>query len=228
MYGHTRFPLILLILLLGLAPLAASCSPFGGDEDDEPDEEETPTAAIVSTPEAEESPEAEDTPESGVDETASPEAQDTTPGPAPGGETPEATPEDEPDATPEDTADATPEADLLAQGAQIFANVCAACHQPDGQGIEGIYPALAGNQFVTLEDPQPVIQVVLTGRGGMPRFADSYNNEQIAGIISYIRSDLGNNASEVEPSTVQEVRDMIQDAPEDEDRTGGEQTDDSD
>jgi hypothetical protein len=36
-----------------------------------------------------------------------------------------------------------------------------------------------------------------------------------------------NDASEVDPATVQEVRDSIEDAPEDESTTGGEQTDDS-
>ena len=214
MQRHIRFPVILLILMLGSAPLIASCSPFGDDDDDDAAEDEAPTTAIVS------SPDAGDTPEADAEETESPAAPETPPKPVPA--------EDTPEATPEDDAEATPEVDLVAQGAEIFANVCAACHQPDGQGIEGIYPALAGNQFVTLEDPQPVIEVVLTGRGGMPRFAGSYDNEEIAGIISFIRTDLGNDASEVEPSTVQEVRDALEDTAEDEEETGGEQTDDSD
>jgi cytochrome c6 len=53
--------------------------------------------------------------------------------------------------------------------AQIFSDNCAACHQEDGKGIEGAFPALAGDPFV-LGDGRQVIHVVLEGRGGMPTF----------------------------------------------------------
>jgi cytochrome c6 len=113
------------------------------------------------------------------------------------------------DATPSSGASPVGEADLLATGEQIFNSVCIACHQAEGAGIEGIYPALAGNPLVTLDDPTVVISTVLTGRGGMPTFAGIYDDEQIAGVISYIRGSFGNTASPVTPEQVAAIRASI-------------------
>jgi mono/diheme cytochrome c family protein len=95
------------------------------------------------------------------------------------------------------------------QGAQLFADYCAACHQGNGQGIEGAYPALAGNPDVAIEDPQPVIQVVLTGRGGMPRFMEILSNEEVAAILSYVRTSWNNNATPVDVMQVEEVHQSV-------------------
>lgn len=194
-----RLNTVLLVILIAMTPVIASCGPFG---DDEEEEEATPTIAAV---DAEETPTDEMTPE-----------------PAPEDGTPEGTPERATGGTPV----GTPGEDDAVEGSEIFANVCAACHQPEGEGIDGIYPALAGNGFVTLDDPQPVIEVVLTGRGGMPRFGDSYSNEEIANIVSYIRTAWENDASEVDAETVEQVRQSIQENNEDLGESGSGQTDD--
>jgi cytochrome c6 len=110
------------------------------------------------------------------------------------------------DATPSPGASTIGEADLMTTGADIFGSVCIACHQAGGKGVEGIYPALAGNPLVTLDDPTVVIQTVLTGRGGMPTFAGIYDDEQLAGVITYIRGSFGNTASPVTPEQVAAVR----------------------
>jgi mono/diheme cytochrome c family protein len=108
------------------------------------------------------------------------------------------------DATPATQANVAPE--FLAEGEQIVESVCLSCHQPGGAGIEGQFPALAGNPFVTLDDPTAVISTVLRGRGGMPTFASSYSDEQIAAILTYIRTSWGNNASPVTAEQVATVR----------------------
>ena len=95
---------------------------------------------------------------------------------------------------------------VLARGEEIFTTVCIACHQPDGKGIEGIYLPLAGNPAVILEDPTYLITVILNGRGGMPRFESTYDDEEIASIATYIRQTWGNSASEVTPEQVAAVR----------------------
>lgn len=107
---------------------------------------------------------------------------------------------------------ATPmsETELLAEGEQIFENVCIACHQADGNGIEGIYLPLNNNPLVTLEDPTVVIATVLNGRGGMPRFDTTYDDEEIAAIISYIRQEWDNDAPPVTAEQVADVRAQYQ------------------
>lgn len=95
---------------------------------------------------------------------------------------------------------------VIQRGERIFSTVCIACHQPDGKGIEGIYPALAGNPLVTLEDPTYFTSVVLTGRGGMPRFNGTYDDEEIASVVTYVRQAWENDAGAVAPEFVAEVR----------------------
>ncbi|USI73860.1 c-type cytochrome [Sphingomonas morindae] len=100
---------------------------------------------------------------------------------------------------------------LLAQApdaptpAQAFADNCAACHQADGKGIAGAFPALAGNGFVTGPAEKP-IAVVLNGRAGMPTFRDDLTDAQIAAALSYARSAWGNHAPPVTPDMVKAAR----------------------
>lgn len=102
---------------------------------------------------------------------------------------------------------ASPAADtLLAQGEQTYNNLCIACHRPGGMGVKGIFPTLAGDPFVKVDDPSVVIATVLNGRGGMPRFGGSFNDEQIAAIVTYIRASWGNDASAVTPEQVAAIR----------------------
>jgi mono/diheme cytochrome c family protein len=94
---------------------------------------------------------------------------------------------------------------LIASGQSLFAPYCAACHQAEGQGIDGVYPALDGNAFVTADDPYGVIEVVLTGRGGMPHFGQFLETPEIAALISYIRNAWNNRASTVTAEEVERV-----------------------
>ncbi|MGC4193164.1 MAG: cytochrome c [Thermomicrobiales bacterium] len=105
----------------------------------------------------------------------------------------------------QESTPATPN-DQLAMGEQIFTGVCIACHQPGGAGVQGIYPNLAGNPLITIDDPTYVITTVLNGRGGMPRFAGTYDDEQIAAIVTYIRGSWGNTGAPVTAEQVAKVR----------------------
>lgn len=95
---------------------------------------------------------------------------------------------------------------LIQQGNRIYSTVCIACHQPDGLGIEGIYLPLAGNAAVTADDPAYLVSVLITGRGGMPRFDSTYDDEELAAIATYVRQAWGNTASAVTPEFVAGVR----------------------
>lgn len=113
--------------------------------------------------------------------------------------------------TAQDTA--TPsggaEESLVQEGQNIYENVCIACHQPGGVGIEGIYPQLNGNPLITGEDPTYLISTVLTGRGGMPSFAGTYDDEEIAAISTYVRQAWDNDVGPVDASQVEEIREKL-------------------
>ncbi|HXV01429.1 MAG TPA: cytochrome c [Caulobacteraceae bacterium] len=82
---------------------------------------------------------------------------------------------------------------------------CSACHQENGQGVSGSFPALAGDAFVK-GDPAAVIGVVLNGRAAMPPFKADLDDAEIAAAVSYIRSAWGNAAAPVTPAAVAKVR----------------------
>lgn len=91
------------------------------------------------------------------------------------------------------------EDELIQQGELVYIENCARCHQQDGEGYPNLFPNLNNNPVVTLHDPIPIIQVVLHGRGSMPPFRASLNNEELAAVLSYIRNAWDNDASVITP-----------------------------
>lgn len=93
---------------------------------------------------------------------------------------------------------------LHRDGAALYAATCAGCHMPDGRGAMGAaaYPALAGNE--RLDPPGYLVSVILRGRHGMPGFAGSMTDEQVAAVASFVRTSFGNGWSA--PVTPEEAR----------------------
>ncbi|HZQ47732.1 MAG TPA: c-type cytochrome, partial [Verrucomicrobiae bacterium] len=101
-------------------------------------------------------------------------------------------------------------------GHSLFSATCAACHQPTGLGAGGVAPPLAGSEWV-LGSNERLIRIVLQGVQGpikaagtsfdstMPSWA-SFNDEQIAGILTYIRRDWEQGASPIKPAMVKAIR----------------------
>jgi mono/diheme cytochrome c family protein len=91
----------------------------------------------------------------------------------------------------------------------IYVDNCMACHGENGEGDPPVFPAHAGNPFVTADDPESAIRRVLLGRGGMPGFGIFLSDTDVAAALSYIRNAFGNDASVVRPDTVEDVRAVI-------------------
>lgn len=95
--------------------------------------------------------------------------------------------------------------ELMQVGEQVYMGYCAACHQPTGMGLPGVFPALKGNAMV-LGDLKPHIDILLYGRPGtaMQAFGKQLSIKQIAGVITYKRNSWGNDTGEViQPSQIQ-------------------------
>lgn len=88
----------------------------------------------------------------------------------------------------------------VSEGEELYIQECATCHQQHGLGYKHVYPPLAGNPIVTLEDPAPTIEIVLEGRGSMPGFREQLTVDDLAKILSYVRQAWENDASPVHPS----------------------------
>lgn len=96
-----------------------------------------------------------------------------------------------------------------ADGKTLFAKNCAACHQADGRGIPGAFPALAGSALA-IGAPAEATEVLLKGRGGMPDFSGSLDDADIAAVLSYVRASWGNRAAPVVDAEVGALRTALQ------------------
>jgi mono/diheme cytochrome c family protein len=96
------------------------------------------------------------------------------------------------------------------RGADLYKGLCIGCHQPDGRGKDKIAPSLVESRFVTAPDPGLAARILLGGKEGaiglMPPLGGALSNDQIAGVLTYIRREWGHTASAVAPEAVQEVR----------------------
>jgi len=106
-------------------------------------------------------------------------------------------------------------------GKKLFSANCVTCHQANGQGQPGQFPPLAGSEFVLGDASNRLIAIVLKGLQGpvqvkgqafnnaMQPWEGQYTDQQLAAILTYVRSDWGNNAPEVPPEAVKAMRDEL-------------------
>ncbi|WP_233252303.1 cytochrome c oxidase subunit II [Saccharospirillum sp. MSK14-1] len=90
---------------------------------------------------------------------------------------------------------------LVERGRGVYQSACASCHQPDGSGIPGAFPAMTGSPIVT-GDIQGHIDIVFNGVPGtaMQAFGDQLSPVDLAAVITFERNALGNNMGDmVEP-----------------------------
>ncbi|HTW84192.1 MAG TPA: cytochrome b N-terminal domain-containing protein [Candidatus Sulfotelmatobacter sp.] len=111
------------------------------------------------------------------------------------------------------TSGGSPTSATAGAGASVYSANCSGCHGATGQGTPGAFPPLANNPVV-VGDPTKVIGIVsngLTGsisvngasfNGQMPAWKGNLKPDQIAAVITYIRSAWGNKASPVTTAQV--------------------------
>jgi mono/diheme cytochrome c family protein len=95
------------------------------------------------------------------------------------------------------------------EGEAVYKSLCVACHQANGEGLEKVGAPLAGSQFVN--GPGHVaIRILLNGKEGpvglMPPLGTTLSDDQIAGVLTYVRRSWGNQGSAVDPAGVAGVR----------------------
>jgi mono/diheme cytochrome c family protein len=102
-------------------------------------------------------------------------------------------------------------------GAATYLGYCAACHGPDGKGQTPYIPPLAGNPVVLDSDPSSLVNLVLNGaepiviKGTpdsyrMPQYRVQLSDDEVAQVLSFVRSGWGNNAGAVTADQVKNLR----------------------
>ena len=80
-------------------------------------------------------------------------------------------------------------------GSRLYEGACAVCHQVGGPPLFGSRPSLALNSNLHAAIPDNLIQVILNGiaspvssdLGYMPAFRDSFSDDQLTELVSYLR-----------------------------------------
>ena len=102
-------------------------------------------------------------------------------------------------------------------GKAVYGTTCAACHQATGDGVSGIFPPLAGSEWVT-GDEAKLARIILHGitgpievagetyTGMMPPWGGVLKDPELAAVLTYIRSSWGNKATPVTAAKVASIR----------------------
>ncbi|MBL7999272.1 MAG: cytochrome c [Candidatus Kapabacteria bacterium] len=103
-------------------------------------------------------------------------------------------------------------------GKKLYSKNCAACHQGSGKGNPGVIPPLAGSELANDADATKPIRIVLHGfkgpivrnganyNGVMQSWKSNFNDQEIADILSYVRSQWGNGGGAITADQVKEAR----------------------
>jgi mono/diheme cytochrome c family protein len=105
----------------------------------------------------------------------------------------------------------------VVDGAALYAARCAACHQAGGTGVPGVFPPLAGSEWVSGGERR-LVAIVLHGvtgpitvqgvryDGAMPAFKNQLGDAELAAVLSHLRTRWGQGAGVVAAASVGEVR----------------------
>lgn len=114
---------------------------------------------------------------------------------------------------------------LKAQGQKIYKQYCSACHQDDGNGNPSAFiPPLAGSDWVAPKDAGRIVRIVLNGLQGpitvngkqfgqaaMLPWRDALTDNDVAAVLTYVRSAWGNKAPAVKVEDVKKIREETKD-----------------
>ncbi|WP_267740352.1 copper-containing nitrite reductase [Myroides injenensis] len=106
-------------------------------------------------------------------------------------------------------------AQQINDGKNIFTRTCFACHQSEGQGIEGIFPPLAKSDYLNA-DVNRAIKTVINGLQGEITVnnvkynsimtSQNLSDQEIADVLTYVYNSWGNNKKVVSPQMVKQNR----------------------
>lgn len=111
---------------------------------------------------------------------------------------------------------AAPDAEVMKRGEAVYNRTCIACHQANGQGIDPVFPPLAGSEWVT-KNPSVIVRNILHGLAGpitvkgkayngmMPAVA-GVSDAEIADVVTFVRNSWGNTAAVVSEEEVKAIK----------------------
>lgn len=88
--------------------------------------------------------------------------------------------------------------ELMTKGEAVYKSQCLVCHQANGEGLKGAFPALAGSPMATKPDQRLAhIHQIIFGKGVMPAYGDQLSDVEIAAVTTYERNAWGNDTGDI-------------------------------
>jgi mono/diheme cytochrome c family protein len=104
-------------------------------------------------------------------------------------------------------------------GQIVYMQFCLSCHMENGEGVPGLYPPLSQTKYVLGDKKWLIANVLLGQQGEIVVKGETYNNimtkmdflgdKEISEVLTYVRSNFGNQASPVTIGEVKAVRDSL-------------------
>jgi mono/diheme cytochrome c family protein len=110
---------------------------------------------------------------------------------------------------------------IAAHGKKYYESVCGVCHGVDGSGKPGQAPPLAGSEWVNAKGVNRLAHIPLEGLNGaitvegkdwsvsMAAMGAALSDDDLAAVLTYVRTSWGNKGGEVGADEVKKVRDAI-------------------
>jgi cytochrome c oxidase cbb3-type subunit 2 len=102
-------------------------------------------------------------------------------------------------------------------GKSLYIANCQSCHQENGEGLKGAFPPLKGSLIVTGDNLELYVDIIMNGYDARPEYGVmagvgtnmEFNENHVAAIINYERTNWGNRAPKVTPEEIKKIMDFI-------------------
>ena len=105
----------------------------------------------------------------------------------------------------------------LPDGNLLYSKNCMSCHQANGEGLKGAFPALKGSPIVLGDNLDLYVNIIMLGYDARPEYAamnavgtdNNLTPEEVTAIINHEKTSWGNNAKKVTTEEVKKIMDFI-------------------
>jgi cytochrome c oxidase subunit 2 len=88
--------------------------------------------------------------------------------------------------------------ELMTKGQKVYKAQCLVCHQANGEGMKGAFPAIAGSSIAIESDNRlRHVHQIIYGKGLMPGFGEQLSDVDIASVVTFTRNNWGNNTGDI-------------------------------
>ena len=102
-------------------------------------------------------------------------------------------------------------------GKALYTASCQSCHQENGEGLPGAFPALKGSPVVMSDNLELYVDIIMNGYDARPEFGIMspvgtnlvWTEKEVAAIINYERTSWGNNGKKVTPDEIKKIMDLL-------------------